>query len=89
IRRLGQADFNVLLYPEIGDTAVRWLEKQFGQKTVRTVPIGHGATLDFIRDVAEVAGIDASHVLSNSRLPWWSRSVDSTYLTAKRVFIFG
>ena len=23
-----------------------------------------------------------------SRLPWYSRSVDSTYLTAKRVFIF-
>ncbi|MGJ3649110.1 ferredoxin:protochlorophyllide reductase (ATP-dependent) subunit B [Sphingomonas sp. GlSt437] len=89
IRRLGQADFNILLYPEIGDTAVRWLEKQFGQKTVRTAPIGHGATVDFIREVAEVAGIDASHVLSNSRLPWWSRSVDSTYLTAKRVFIFG
>ncbi len=89
IRRLGEADFNILLYPEIGDTAARWLEKQFGQKTVRTVPIGHGATLDFIREVAEVAGIDASHVLSTSRLPWWSRSVDSTYLTAKRVFIFG
>jgi len=24
-----------------------------------------------------------------SRLPWYSRSVDSTYLTAKRVFVFG
>ena len=24
-----------------------------------------------------------------SRLPWYSRSVDSTYLTGKRVFIFG
>jgi light-independent protochlorophyllide reductase subunit B len=22
-------------------------------------------------------------------MPWWSRSVDSTYLTGKRVFIFG
>jgi len=30
-------------------------------------------------------------VLANSeaRLPWWSRSVDSNYLTGKRVFIFG
>ena len=26
---------------------------------------------------------------STSRLPWYSRSVDSTYLTGKRVFIFG
>ena len=24
-----------------------------------------------------------------SRLPWYSRSVDSTYLTGKRVFVFG
>jgi light-independent protochlorophyllide reductase subunit B len=23
------------------------------------------------------------------RMPWWSRSVDSTYLTGKRVFVFG
>jgi light-independent protochlorophyllide reductase subunit B len=22
-------------------------------------------------------------------MPWWSRSIDSTYLTSKRVFIFG
>ena len=26
---------------------------------------------------------------TQSRMPWWSRSVDSTYLTGKRVFIFG
>jgi light-independent protochlorophyllide reductase subunit B len=26
---------------------------------------------------------------AQSRLPWYSRSVDSTYLTGKRVFIFG
>jgi light-independent protochlorophyllide reductase subunit B len=26
---------------------------------------------------------------NSSRLPWYSRSVDSTYLTGKRVFIFG
>ena len=26
---------------------------------------------------------------SRLRMPWWSRSVDSTYLTGKRVFIFG
>ncbi|MES2269737.1 MAG: ferredoxin:protochlorophyllide reductase (ATP-dependent) subunit B [Pseudomonadota bacterium] len=89
IVRIGEADFNILLYPEIGDTAVRWLEKTFGQKTVRTVPIGYGATKDFIREVAAIAGVDAALALDDSRLPWWSRSVDSTYLTAKRVFIFG
>ena len=88
IAQIGAADFNILLYPEAGDTAARWLERTFGQKTVRTVPIGHGATLDFINEVAEVAGVDPTPALP-SNMPWWSRSVDSTYLTGKRVFIFG
>jgi light-independent protochlorophyllide reductase subunit B len=91
ITRIGAADFNIVLYPEIGDEAARWLERQFGQKAVRTVPIGVGATRDFIREVAELAGVDPEPALAdtNSRMPWWSRSVDSTYLTGKRVFIFG
>ncbi len=89
VANIGAADFNILLYPEIGDTAVRWLEKTFGQKTVRTVPIGHGATCEFIAEVAKVAGVDPERAADVSRLPWWSRSVDSTYLTGKRVFIFG
>ena len=86
---IGEADFNICLYPEIADTACRWLERQFGQKTVRTVPIGYAATRDFIAEVAALAGVDASTALDTSNLPWWSRSVDSTYLTGKRVFIFG
>jgi light-independent protochlorophyllide reductase subunit B len=89
LARLGEADFNICLYPETADTACRWLERTFGQKTVRTVPIGHGATRDFIAEVGAVAGVDTSALLDTSNLPWWSRSVDSTYLTAKRVFIFG
>ncbi|MDH7975334.1 ferredoxin:protochlorophyllide reductase (ATP-dependent) subunit B [Sphingomonas sp. AR_OL41] len=89
IKTIGAADFSILLYPEVGDTTARWLDKTFGQKTVRTVPIGHGATRDFIAEVAALAGVDASAVLDTSNMPWWSRSVDSTYLTGKRVFIFG
>jgi len=90
IARLGQADFNILLYPEIGGEAARWLERTYGQKTVRTVPIGVGATRAFIAEVAAAAGVEVPAGLeSQLRLPWWSRSVDSTYLTAKRVFIFG
>ena len=56
-----------------------------------TVPIGVGATRDFIAEVARLADIDPTKVLAEqtSRLPWYSRSVDSTYLTGKRVFIFG
>ncbi|WP_426264395.1 ferredoxin:protochlorophyllide reductase (ATP-dependent) subunit B [Sphingomonas sp. PWP1-2] len=89
LARIPDADFNISLYPEIADTACRWLERTHGQKTVRTVPIGHGATRDFIAEVAALAGVDPTAALDTSRLPWWSRSVDSTYLTGKRVFIFG
>ncbi len=89
LARLGDADFNVVLYPEIAETSARWLERQFGQKTVRTVPIGVGATRDFIAEVAALAGIEPARVEQGSNLPWYSRSVDSTYLTGKRVFIFG
>jgi len=91
LTRLRQADFNVVLYPEIADPAARWLEKNLGQPMVSTVPIGHSATCDFVREVASVAGIDPEPVLAReaSRLPWYSKSIDSTYLTGKRVFVFG
>lgn len=91
LARLRDADFNIVLYPEIADTAARWLERSFGQPAVRTVPIGVAATRDFIAEIAALAGIDPAGVLSadDCRLPWFSRSVDSTYLTGKRVFVFG
>ncbi|MGB3808380.1 MAG: ferredoxin:protochlorophyllide reductase (ATP-dependent) subunit B [Erythrobacter sp.] len=91
IARIGAADLNIVLYPEIADEAARWLEKTFDQPAVRSVPIGVKATRGFIAEVAELAGADPTLALgdTNSRLPWWSRSVDSTYLTGKRVFIFG
>jgi len=88
---LGEADFNVVLYPEIALPAAQWLEKNHGQPYTRIVPIGVGATREFIAEVARLAGVDAGAMLAQetSRLPWYSRSVDSTYLTGKRVFIFG
>ncbi|NJS13846.1 MAG: ferredoxin:protochlorophyllide reductase (ATP-dependent) subunit B [Sphingopyxis sp.] len=91
IARLGSSDFNILLYPETGDLAAQYLERTFDQPTVRTVPIGVGATQDFIREVASLAGVDPEPMLRDglSRLSWWSRSIDSNYLTGKRVFIFG
>jgi light-independent protochlorophyllide reductase subunit B len=89
--RLGEADFNVVLYPETGMVAAQWLQRSFGQPLVKAVPIGVGATRDFITEVAALAGVDPAPLLDRdeSRLPWYSRSVDSTYLTGKRVFIFG
>jgi light-independent protochlorophyllide reductase subunit B len=91
LARLGDADFNVVLYPEIAGVAAAWLQRNFGQKSTKIVPIGYGATRDFIAEVAGLAGIDAAPILAGAacNLPWYARSVDSTYLTNKRVFIFG
>ena len=88
---LGEADFNVVLYPETGLQAAQWLARNFGQSMVRTVPIGVGATREFIAEVAAAAGVDPQPVLEagQARATWYSRSVDSTYLTGKRVFVFG
>jgi light-independent protochlorophyllide reductase subunit B len=89
--RLGEADFNVVLYPEIAAPAASWLARTFGQQATRTVPIGVGATRDFIAEAAALAGVDPGPVLDHetSRLPWYAHSVDSTYLTGKRVLVFG
>jgi light-independent protochlorophyllide reductase subunit B len=129
IARLGEANFNVVLYPEIAHEAARHLEKTCGQPFTRVVPIGHGATKDFIDEVSALsqfrssprkrgpsalgaqeaeatqsAGPENRASRKNwgpafagmsgngddpSRSPWWSRSVDSNYLTGKRVFVFG
>lgn len=91
IARLGEADFNVVLYPEVANAAAQWLHKTFDQPFTKSVPIGVNATRAFVEEVARIAGIDATAFLASepSRLPWYSRSVDSTYLTGKRVFIFG
>ncbi len=90
IARIPQADFNCCLYPEVALSTCSWLERMFKMPTVKTVPIGVGATRDFLNEVAALTGVDVSGALAatGSRLPWYSRSVDSTYLTGKRVFIF-
>jgi light-independent protochlorophyllide reductase subunit B len=89
IARLPAAHFNVLLSPETGEAAARFLEKNHGQPFTKIVPIGVGATRDFMAEVAAITGVSGKIDESRLRLPWWSRSVDSTYLTGKRVFIFG
>ncbi|OYY62875.1 MAG: ferredoxin:protochlorophyllide reductase (ATP-dependent) subunit B [Burkholderiales bacterium 28-67-8] len=91
LARLGDAEFNVVLYPEIASLTASWLNRTFGQPATKTIPIGAGATRDFIREVATLADIDASAVLASadSRATWYAKSVDSTYLTNKRVFVFG
>ena len=61
----------------------------FKQPWVKTVPIGVGATRDFIAEVRAITGVTGTADTSRLRLPWYSKSVDSTYLTGKRVFLFG
>ena len=91
IARLGEADFNVVLYPETAQTAAGWLQRMFGQPYTRTIPIGVAATREFIAEVRRLAGLPEDAPLPDalSRSSWYSHSVDSTYLTGKRVFIFG
>lgn len=91
LTKLPNADFNISLYPEVSGTAAQWLKRTFKQPVVETVPIGVGATKDFVREVAELVGIDPKPIIAEAdeRLSWYSRSIDSNYLTGKRVFIFG
>jgi light-independent protochlorophyllide reductase subunit B len=91
LAHLGEADFNVVLYPEVGALTAGWLGRAFGQPSTKTVPIGVGATREFIAEVAELAGTDPAVALAaaDAHATWYARSVDSTYLTGKRVFIFG
>ena len=91
LARLPHAAFNIVLYPEVARAAAQYLEKTHGQPFVEIPPIGVGATRAFIAAVAALAGVEAAPVLDDpaSRLPWYARSVDSTYLTGKRVFVFG
>ena len=89
VTQLGAAHFNVLMYPETGEAACRWMERELGLPFTKTVPIGVGATRDFIAEVQALTGAPGAPDEARLRLPWWSSSVDSTYLTGKRVFIFG
>ena len=92
VHRLPEADLNVCLYPEIAESSCAWLERSFGIPFTTTVPIGIGATHDFLVEVHNLLGMtppSPQEGIRQSRLPWYSESVDSTYLTGKRVFIFG
>ena len=89
IAQMGAAHFNVLMYPETAESAARWMERELDQPYTKIVPIGVGATRDFIAEVARLTGLEPVLDESRLRLPWYSKSVDSTYLTGKRVFLFG
>ncbi len=94
VRRLAQADFNVVLYPELARTTAQWLERSCDQAFTQCIPYGVNGTLDFIQEVRQLAGLgDSTQILADyrqaSNARWYAKSVDSTYLTGKRVFVFG
>jgi len=92
IIRLPDADVNVCLYPEIAESTCIWLERNLSIPFTKTVPLGVGATQDFLRELHEVLEMEIPQSVNesnNSKLTWYSNSVDSNYLTGKRVFIFG
>ena len=79
-----------MLYPESSELACRWLKDNFNMPYTQTIPIGVGATNDFIREVYEISGKKADGGRpARLNFDWWSKSVDSNYFTGKRVFIFG
>ncbi len=86
-----KSDINVCLYPEISESTCNWLEKNFGMPFSHTVPIGVGATKDFLTEIHKLLDLPLkpNNANNESKLTWYSQSVDSNYLTGKRVFIFG
>jgi nitrogenase molybdenum-iron protein alpha/beta subunit len=50
MQRLGEADFNVVLYPEIAGVDASWLTRTFGQPVTKVIPIGVNATTEFIAE---------------------------------------
>jgi len=89
IKRLGAAHFNVLMYPETGETACRWMEKNLNLPFTKTIPIGLHAVSDFIQEIQGLVDCNTPDVAADMRSDWYNASVDSNYLTKKRVFIFG
>lgn len=58
IARLGAAHANILMYPEHAEAAARHLERVCDQPYTKTVPIGVGATHDFVNELAQICGVE-------------------------------
>ena len=58
VRRLGEADFNVVLYPELGRTTAQWLQRNCEQPFTQAIPYGVNGTLDFIQEVRDLGRLD-------------------------------
>ena len=68
IRRLPDAELNLLLYPEMGRDTAAFLEEAFGTPcyTFETPPIGFAATERAFREICDRLGTDVSPLLEES-----------------------
>ena len=92
IARLGDADFNVVLYPEIASQVASWLEKALHQPAVqdRADRRSRDASLRRRSRRADRPRSQRQRWPARRRARPGIRSrSNSTYLTGKRVFIFG
>ncbi len=92
ILRITEAELNICLYPEIAESSCEWLKKNFGMEYTSIIPIGISNTINFLKDLhskLDLPLLNQEELENKSKLPWYSKSVDSNYLTGKRVFIFG
>jgi light-independent protochlorophyllide reductase subunit B len=95
LKNLKEADFNVNLYPEISSASSLWLEKKFNQPYTKCLPYGVSGTNEFLKEISKLGQINLTQTkleeIANkyNRSAWYSSSIDSNYLTNKRVFIFG
>ena len=82
LQRIPDADLNVCLYPEVAESSCSWLERNFGMPFSRTVPIGVGATHDFLVELHEMLGMEpppptratGAHACPGIRNPWTPRT---------------
>lgn len=88
LRRLPEAELNVVLYPELGLDAARLLEEDCGTPwyLCPTAPVGFEATERFIRDVCRLLGRSPAPVLAESErargLAWYK--IDQIYQSSGR-----
>ena len=64
IRRLGEAEFTILVSPWVGLTSAKYLEEEFGVPLLHyeNLPMGAYESSKFLRAVGEFAGLDSGFV---------------------------
>lgn len=99
LKNLPRAWFNLVPYREIGLTAARYLEEEFGTPYVDITPMGVVETARCIRKIQQVINAQGGDVdyeefineqtLYVSQAAWFSRSIDCQNLTGKKAVVFG